>query len=125
MREEELTLASLAREVARLRIENARYRRYLEDLLTNLDEENMPTVSARLATLAAGLALLLTAGDGGQVINGDALIAALNAASGRLAGARLSLDGASAAATYTAAGTKTDTMRALCVDKDGTLHAVI
>lgn len=119
--QDEITLTSLYDEVRRLRAELARYRRHLDDLLFNLEEENMPTVAEKLASLTAGLALL---GVGGGSVQGDTLIAALNTASGRLDGARLSLDGATAPKTYGNAVSKTSAMRALCVDASGKLYAV-
>ena len=115
--QDEITLVSLRDEVRRLRAELARYRRYLDDLLVNLEEENMPTVAEKLSTLSAGISPLL--GDNGAV-SGDALVTALNTASGT----SLSLDGATAKKTYANAVTKTSAMRALCVDASGKLYAV-
>lgn len=116
--QDEITLSTLREEVRCLRAELARYRRYLDDLLFNLEEENMPAVASKLSALSTLL------DDGGAAVSGDALIAAVNAADGRLDGARLSLDGAIAAGTYQSAVTKTNAMRALCVDASGKLYAV-
>ena len=114
--ETEISLVVLAEEVGRIRADFARYRRYLDDLLVNLEEENMPAVAEKLSTLSAGLSLLVADG----ALLGDALIAAVNAASGT----SLSLDGASAVNTYKNAVTQSSSMRALCVDADGKLYAV-
>lgn len=80
-----LTEALSALESAR--VENARLRRTLLDLLYNLDEENMPAVSARIKATeeklkaeSEGLSLLLsTDEEGGLHINGQALLAAIEA----------------------------------------------
>ncbi len=119
--QDEVSVAALREEVRGLRAELARYRRYLDDLLFNLEEENMPTVAEKIARLSC-LTLLLD--EGGKAVNGDALITALNAATGQIGGARLSLDGATAKNTYMNPVDKTSALRALCVDRNGKLYAV-
>ena len=108
-------LASLAEELSNLRASVRSLRRRVEDILYNLEEENMPTVAERIASLSAGLSLLLTA-DAEPSINAKALVAALNAST-----ASLSIDRATAPTLYKNAVTRTNAMRLLAVDNNGTL----
>lgn len=112
-------LLQLAEELYALRRTVRALRRRVEDILYNLDEENMPNVSARLSALSSGLSKLLTA-DAEPSINAAAIAAALNAA-----GVALSIDAATAPTLYKDATAKTDALRLLAVDKNGKLYAVI
>ena len=119
MREKSEELALLSAELGKLRCGVRALRRYVEDILYNLEEENMPRVAERLNSLSEGLSLLLTAGKS-PAIDAEALTAALN---GRTA--PLSLDRACAPTLYKNATAKTDALRLLAIAADGTLHAVI
>lgn len=112
-------LSVLAEELAALRSGVRSFRRRVEDILYNLEEENMPAVSARLNALSSGLALLLTA-DAEPSINKKALAAAISEKD-----AGLLIDYATAPTLYKNASAKTDALRLLAVDKNGVLHAII
>ena len=119
MTEKDARLSTLAEELAALRSGVRSFRRRVEDILYNLEEENMPAVSARLSALSSGLSLLLTA-DAEPSINASAVAAALNAGS-----VALSIDRATAPTLYATATAKTDALRLLAVDKNGKLYAII
>lgn len=118
MTDKNAEFATLSEELANLRASVRSFRRRVEDILYHLEEENMPTVSARLSALSAGLSLLVTA-DAEPSIKAETLVAALNAGS-----AALSIDKATAPTLYKNATAKTDTLRLLAVDKNGKLYAV-
>ena len=67
----------LCRELEEERRENARFRRMMEDVLYNLEEENMPSVSRRIREGEKSLALLVEDG----AVRGSVLIEAINGAS--------------------------------------------
>ena len=84
-------IAALRRELEEERAENARFRRIMEDLLYNLEEENMPTVSSRISASERGLSLLVEDG----TVKGGVLIEAINGASAVTIDAdRINLNGA-------------------------------
>ena len=116
---EEMELSRLREELFHLRSSVRSLRRYLEDILYNLEEENMPTVAERISTLSTGLSLLLTK-DQPPKPNAEALVAALNAGT-----SAISIDRAVAPTLYENAVAGTSEMRTLAVGKDGKLYAVI
>lgn len=59
MQDEKNPAAQLLSQIEAQRIENARFRRKVEDLLYNLDGENMPTVEKRLSAVEKLLADLV------------------------------------------------------------------
>lgn len=74
----EKSIAALCRELEAERVENAKFRRMMEDILYNLEEENMPGVAARLVKGEKSIGLLV---EDGQV-RGAVLVQAINGASG-------------------------------------------
>ena len=56
------TIERLVRELEAERVENARFRRMMEDLLYNLEEENMPSVGTRLQRDEQSIGLLVEDG---------------------------------------------------------------
>ena len=85
------TIERLCRELEAERVENARFRRMMEDLLYNLEEENMPQVSRRIREGEGNLALLVEDGK----VRGSVLIEAINGASAVTIDAdRINLNGA-------------------------------
>ena len=72
------------------RIENARFRRTMEDILYNLEEENMPAVSSRIREGEHSIGLLVEDG----AVRGNVLIEAINGASAVTIDAdKINLDG--------------------------------
>lgn len=92
----EPTLRELAEELERTRVESVRYRRALEDLLSNLSSENMPEVHERLSSDEDKIDKVVGEGESGAEIRADEIITAINGATGKIAGARFSLGGATA-----------------------------
>ena len=83
---------ALRRELAATRIENARFRRTMEDLLYNLEAENMPTVDERISASEKKISLVV--GEEGGV-RGSVLVEAINGSSGvSIAADRINLNGA-------------------------------
>ena len=74
----EKSIAALCRELEAERVENAKFRRMMEDILYNLEEENMPGVAARLVKGEKSIGLLV---EDGQV-RGAVLVQAINGTSG-------------------------------------------
>lgn len=68
---------ALCRELEAERAENAKFRRMMEDVLYNLEDENMPSVAARLVKGERSIGLLV---EDGQV-RGGVLVEAINGAS--------------------------------------------
>lgn len=115
----EPTLRELAEELERTRVESARYRRVLEDLLSNLSAENMPEVHERLSTDEEKIDKVVGEGESGAEIRADEIITAINGANGKISGGRFSLGGATAGGlsigedgklTLTTAGEETITL---------------
>ena len=71
-------LDALCRELEAERVENAKLRRTLEDVLYNLEEDNMPAVAARLTRGEKSIGLLVEDGE----VRGRVLVEAINGASG-------------------------------------------
>ncbi len=92
----EPTLKELAEELERTRVESVRYRRALEDLLSNLSAENMPEVHERLSSDEDKIDKVVGEGESGAEIRADEIITAINGATGKIAGGRFSLGGATA-----------------------------
>ena len=113
------SLSTLTEQLLQLQGAVRALRRRTEDLLFNLEEENMPSVSEKLGALAARLSLLISE-DAEPRIKGEALADALNEGP-----AALCLDAAVAPALYKNPTEKTAEMYLLAVDKDGKLRAVI
>ena len=72
------SIDALRREMEAERVEGARFRRTMEDVLYNLEAENMPTVTNRILLGEKNLSLLV---DDGKV-RGGVLIEAINGESG-------------------------------------------
>lgn len=84
------TVERLCRELEAERVENARFRRLMEDILYNLEEENMPAVSARLQKGEKSIGLLVEDG----AVRGSVLVEAINDTSSVTIGAdKIDLDG--------------------------------
>ncbi len=105
------------------RVKSARLRRRLEDMLYNLDEENMPTVAARLRALTADT-LAFRKGASATRMTGEGLHLSRRDDEGEVT-LTLTPDGIRAPAVFAAAGERTADMRALYVKEDGTVVAVL
>ncbi|MBQ8350748.1 MAG: hypothetical protein IJY20_01730 [Clostridia bacterium] len=80
----------LVSELEAERVENARFRRMMEDILYNLEEDNMPTVSTRIREDEKSLGLLVEDGN----VRGNVLVEAINGTSAVTIGAdKIDLDG--------------------------------
>ena len=84
------TIERLVRELEAERVENARFRRMMEDLLYNLEEENMPSVGTRLQRDEQSIGLLVEDGR----VRGGVLVEAINGATAVTIDAdKIALDG--------------------------------
>jgi phage baseplate assembly protein gpV len=84
------TINRLLAELEAERIENARFRRMMEDLLYNLEDENMPAVSSRIREGERSIGLLVEDG----AVRGSVLVEAINGTSAVTIDAdKINLDG--------------------------------